>query len=75
MGELHLGSPFQVISDSAVNHVNSDGFESLTKKMPAQVLELKMCVNVPITHFHGRVSLLYARPASEQLRSIALVTR
>ncbi len=43
--------------------------------MPTQVLALKMCVNVPITHFHGRVPLLYVRPVSEQLRGIALVTR
>ncbi len=75
MGELHLGSPCQVTFDSAVKDFNSGRFKSLTKKMPAQVLELKMCVNVLITHSHGRAPLLYARPASEQLRGIALVTR
>ncbi len=34
-----------------------------------------MCVAVLITHSYGSVQSLYARPASEQLYGISLVTR
>ncbi len=36
---------------------------------------LNVLVSVLIKLSHGRVALLYARPASEQLRGISLVTR